>query len=301
MKKLTLILIVFLLIGCQKQDDSKVIIAEQYGLAYAPIQVMKARGTLEALVDEEVKWVKLANTAAIREALLANRLDIGFLGIPPFILGYDNAVDWKIFSGLCEAPLGLMSNKVLTLESIQSSDRIALPQPGSIQHILLAMAAERTFGEADYFDKQLITMKHPDGMQALYSDNEVTLHFTSPPYIFEEAAAGMHQVIDSETCMGEAFTFIVGVTTPEFYEKTDLYDAFNQALEETLIFIKENPEETIALLMPYYQYDQETLSTYVYESGMSYTSDIKGVQTFIDFMYRNDYIKKTYEAKELIW
>lgn len=297
-KLLILLLMVLMMVGCR--DSKEIIIAEQYGLAYAPIQVMKARGTLEAQVDQEVKWVKMANTTALREALLAGQLDVGFLGIPPFIISYDNDVEWKMFTGLSEAPLGLMSRDIKDLESISKEDRIALPQPGSIQHILLAMAAEKTFGDAKYFDEQLVTMKHPDGMQALMAGGDITLHYTSPPFIFEEEKTGMHTVIDSETCMGEPFTFIVGVTTEDF-EGSSAYKAFNEALTETIAFMYEYPEATLEILKTYYDYDEETLRDYVYNRGIVYTQEIKGVEGFVDFMYRNDYIKNSYEKEDLTW
>lgn len=45
-------------------------------------------------------------------------------------------------------PLGLQTNaeNIKSLKDIKPTDRIALPAPGSIQHILLAMAAEKNWG-----------------------------------------------------------------------------------------------------------------------------------------------------------
>ena len=54
----------------QHQSSNELVIAEQYGLAYAPLQVMRAEGFLEAeLPDYEIEWSRLGNTAAIREAI----------------------------------------------------------------------------------------------------------------------------------------------------------------------------------------------------------------------------------------
>jgi len=45
---LIILLMTIMLSGCRKKDTSPVItIAEQYGLAYAPLQVMKEKGFLE--------------------------------------------------------------------------------------------------------------------------------------------------------------------------------------------------------------------------------------------------------------
>lgn len=301
-KKIILLLIVVLSVtGCQKKDDKVLIIAEQYGLAYAPLQVMKLNKTLEeGLVDYEIKWVKLPNTTAIREAITAGQLDIGFLGIPPFIIGYDKGIPWKMFTGLSQAPLGLMGREDLKFENIKEG-RIALPQPGSIQHILLAMAAERYFSDAKYFDDSLVTLSHPDGMQALLKGREVDYHFTSPPYIFEEKTQGFHEIISGQACMEAPFTFIVGVSTEDFFNDKKAYDGFMTALDASLQFMANQPEETLELLMGVYDYDLKTLGTYLYDSEIIFDKDILGVYKFVDFMYRNDYIDALYEKDELIW
>jgi len=302
MKKWLLILLMLTLVGCG-QEEKTIIIAEQYGLAYAPIQVMKEKGFLDSkLADHTIEWVKFGNTTAIREAMVADRLDVGFLGIPPFIMGSDKGMDWRIFTGLSRAPLGLMGKESIeSLKDIQADERIALPQPGSIQHILLSMAAERELNDATYFDDQLVTMKHPDGMQVLLTGNDIDYHFTSPPYLFEEKNQGMTEIISGETCFGDEFTFIVGITTPDFHEDEAAYQALNEALLETLEFMKESPEETLDILENYYDFDRETLETYVYDSGIVYETEVKGVETFVEFMFRNGYIEKQIEEDDLLW
>ncbi|MDM8533619.1 ABC transporter substrate-binding protein [Clostridiaceae bacterium HSG29] len=196
MKKGLIILVIILTLllssSCSKKEEitsKDLIIADQFGLAYAPVQIMKEKGYLnDELKDYEITWVKLGNAAAIREALIADKLDVGFMGIPPFIIGADKGTDWKIFSGLSRSPLGLVSSdeRIKTINDIEESDRIVLPQPGSIQHMLLKMAAENSFNDSSIFDKQLITMNHSDGMNALLSESDVNLHFTSPPYLIHK-------------------------------------------------------------------------------------------------------------------
>jgi NitT/TauT family transport system substrate-binding protein len=125
-KKLAIAVILFLLAlgiitGCAASektketstaDEKRVIkIAEQYGLAYAPIAIMKEKKMLEEKDESlSVQWKTLSNTAAIREAMLVDDLDIGFMGIPPFMIAYNNKMDWKIFTGLSSSPLGLVVN-----------------------------------------------------------------------------------------------------------------------------------------------------------------------------------------------
>lgn len=301
---LVIAIISTMLLSCNK-EDKQLVIAEQFGLAYAPVQIMKEKGFLsEKLNGYEIEWVKLGNTTAIREAMIADKLDVGFIGVPPFLIGYDNEMEWGIFSGLSSSPLGLVSSdsSIKSLADIKATDRIVLPQPGSIQHILLSMASEKEFSNASKFDEQLVTMKHPDGMTTLLSDNEVNLHFTSPPYLFEELKDDSTSlVISGDECFGGDFTFIVGITSKELRENEKLYSHLQVALQEAIDFINNNKEESIEILSNYYDYDKEVLIDYIYNQNIKYTTEVNGLTNFIDFMHRNGYIDNIYNETDLKW
>ncbi len=293
-----------LLAGCQSASDEtgqmNLKIAKQFGLAYAPLTIMESQDLLKKHApDLTVEWVQLANTAAIREAILSDELDVGFMGIPPFLIGADNGMGWKIFTGLSRAPLGLMTSnpEVQSLSDISETDRIALPQPGSIQHILLSMAAKRELGSAVYFDNQLVSMKHPDGVQMLMSDSEITMHFTSPPYIFTEKEGGMHEVISGDEAFGSPFTFIVGAMRDGMESSPEVIEAVRLALSDAMAFIEEHPEETLDILSQQYGIEKEKLRSYIYVNDMVYTPEVEGLETFIDFMVDEAYL--TEGIKEL--
>ena len=304
----SLLMIGLLLSGCSAEEDKakEVVIAEQYGLAYAPLVVMRELKFLEAELDENytVRWEKLGNTAAIREAMLSDHLDIGFMGIPPFLIGVDQGMEWRIMSGLTVSPLGLMTNDptITTLEALKDQGKIALPQPGSIQHILLAMAAEENFGDAKYFDHQLISMKHPEGYQTLMTSDEVVAHFTSPPYIFQEQEEGtLYQLLSGEEAFGGEFSFIVGVCGEEFRSDEVAYKAFQEALKASISYMKSHEEASIELLSTYYELSEAVTRDYIYEHGISYDMEVHGLDTFSSFMYGTDYIKSSYEEEGLLW
>ena len=285
---------------------SVLVISEQYGLAYAPLQIMRLKGFLEEeLPDYRISWERLGNTAAIREAMLAGRIDIGFMGIPPFLIGFDRGMKWKIFTGLSEAPLGLVTWKddIDSLRDFSPGDRIALPQPGSIQHILLAMACERELGRADALDDILVTMNHPDGMQALLNRREVSAHFTSPPYLMEELSApDMRQVVTGTEAMGDRFTFIVGVAVDRVLrEEPAAVDALRRALERSKGFMRDSQDETIDILSEEYGIDPEQLRTYLRWEGLIYSSTIRGLERFIDFMHDQSYLNNSFEEQEVLY
>ncbi|MFW6229446.1 MAG: ABC transporter substrate-binding protein [Halanaerobium sp.] len=315
MKKYIIIIIIlsislFIISGCENnsQDSKqKITIAEQYGLAYAPVQLVKELQFLEELnPDLEVEWKQLSNTTSIRESMLAGEVDIAFMAVPPFLIARDRGMDWKIISGLSESPLALMTNQedINSLADFKAEDRIALPQPGSIQHILLSMAAQQKFGEADKFDDQLLTMSHPDAMNALLAGKEVTAHFASPPYLFlESREEGIKNILSASEAFGGDFTFIIGVSTDQFYERQpENYSYFLEALSKAIEFIDEDPAETAAILADNYDLSETEMQEYLNWPEMKFTSEIRGLEKFITFMAAEGYLENNnYSYSELVF
>ncbi|MEL7564131.1 MAG: ABC transporter substrate-binding protein [Dehalobacterium sp.] len=315
MKKIICLIMLFLLLcfsGCASDSDNKsksgqITIAQQFGLAYAPLQVMQELKLLEKKApDLTVSWVQLGNTAAIREGMLAGNVDVGFMAIPPFLIGWDKGMEWKIMSGLSSCPVGLVTKeeRIKSLSDFSSDDRIVLPQPGSVQHILLSMACEKELGDAHKLDNILVTMNHADGMNAFISQKEITAHFTSPPYLFKELEmAEMNQVIRGEEVLGSDFSFIVGASTKKYHDtEKETYLLFCQSLEEAIEFINKHPEETAELLEGVYGIPQKELVKYLTWEGMEFTTQIKGINEFAVFMQENGFISRIPEKSgDVIW
>ena len=213
--------------ACGTKEKKTLTIAEQFGIAYAPIQVMKDEGILEtALPDVTIEWVQLGGPTAIREGMLAGDIDIGFMGIGPMLLGVDTGMDWKTFSALSANEVSFITNRedITSLADVGAEDRIAVISPGCTQHVLLCMAAEQQFGDPAKFDQQLVSLSHPDAMSAMLAGGEIVLHITTPPYADLEQQNGMHKILTGQEVMGGPFSFICGVA------KTSLYSDHREAV-----------------------------------------------------------------------
>ena len=305
-----LILLAAMLSSCSKSEKNTLTVADQFGLAYAPLQIMKEKDFLREELDKqglsstEIIWKTMGNTTAMREAMISGDLDIGFVGIPPFLIGYDNAMDWKIIAGLSESPAALISldESIQSLDDVDSKTRIILPQPGSIQHILLAMYSQSKYGDAKKFDNLLVAMSHPDGVSAISADKDNQLHFTTPPFMQKELDMdGGHTVLDAQTCFGGEFTFIVGICPQRVYDDRKAYEAFIAALERSMEFMDKNPEEARSILASAYEYSREDLNRYLSDPQMKFTSSVKGADRFIKFMYENGMIKNNIDEKDIFW
>ncbi len=305
------LLISFIAVGCAQDkstaDGAGIDIAEQYGLAYAPLQIARELKLIEKnMPGVQVNWKQLGNTAAIREAMLANEVDAGFMAIPPFLIGWDKGMDWRIACGLSSSPVGLVTNKegIKSIKDFTEKDRIALPQPGSVQHILLSMACERELGDPKKLDNLLVTLAHPDGMNALLSKQDITAHFTTPPYLMKELETpGMHEILNGRQAVGGDFTFIVGVTTKKFHDSNPkAYEALLKAMEEAIEFMSNNREEALKILSEQYGMSMEEIEKNLSIEGTGYSTSVRGIDAFAGFMERIGYISKAPKnTEEVVW
>lgn len=276
---------------------TKVTIANQFGLAYAPVQIMKEKNLMEKyLPGAQVEWVQLGTGPNIRDLMVTGQVDIGFMGISPFLIGWDKGAQWKIAVASGSQPLALVTYKdnVKTIKDFTSTDKIATPAIASIQQMLLSMAAEKELGNPRALDNQMISLTHPDAATSLLAKKDVTAHFSSPPYLFQELAApGMHQVLDGEDAYGGEFTFIFGVATNKFHDtQPPAYAAFIAAFNEAVSFINNHPQEAAAILAPVNNMSEaDTYKSLTWE-GTNYCSTPAGIIGLAEFMKSTGYISK---------
>jgi NitT/TauT family transport system substrate-binding protein len=238
----------------------------------------------------------LGSGGAINEAFIAGEIDVAVMGIPPFLIGWDKGIPWRVASGMCIMPLSLQTYNadINSLTDFGPNDKIAYPAPGSIQHILLSMAAEKQLGSPTALDDIGVAMSHPDAAAALMNQKDITGHFTSPPYNFQELSQeGIHTVVDGTEAFGSEFTFLVAVASQDLYDNNpQAYAAFVMGIAEASDYINQHPTEAAAILAPSFGLDEETTLKYLTWPGMDYVTTPLGLMGFSDFMLNAGYIGK---------
>lgn len=305
-KRLALILpllaVLMLFAACGPKPKTTLTIAEQFGIAYAPVQVMKDEGILEAaLPDVTIEWVQLGGPTAIREGMLAGNIDIGFVGIGPMLLGVDTGMTWKTFTALSANEVSFITNRddIQSLADIGPDDRIAVISPGCTQHVLLCMAADQQFGDPEKFDRQLVSLSHPDAMSAMLAGGEIVLHITTPPYADLELQNGMHKILTGQDVMGGSFTFICGVADTGLYDDhREIYDAVQQSLWAAMDRINSDLEAAAETLSPVYGVDAAMLYGMMSYNGTIYQKTLTGIEKFAAAMVDMGLISHVPTAEE---
>ena len=245
-------------------ETNEVRIAQQFGISYLPLIVMKEQHLVEQAVAEAglpsptVTWDQFSGAAAMNDALISGNLDIATAGVGPMIIVWARTRGSLKMSGI--AALGAMPNllttsnpNIKTLADFTDKDRIALPAVKiGAQAVMLQMAAEQAFGpgQQNKLDDITVSMAHPDAAAALLGGNsEIDAHFTSPPFSNQELAnPKIHKVLSNYDQMGGPATFNVLYAADKFHAANPkTYGALLVALDRAMAVIKADPTAAAAL------------------------------------------------------
>jgi NitT/TauT family transport system substrate-binding protein len=238
-------------------------IAKQFGISYLPLTLMEEKKLFEAHaarlgLDVKTEWVQLTGGAPVNEALISGSVDFVSGGVGPLLSIWGKTRENYAVKGVAALnamPLYLttINPKVKSIRDFTDSDRIALPAVRvSIQAITLQMAAETAFGpgQQNRLDPLTVSLSHPDGLAQLLSGrSEITAHFTSAPFMYQELAdPRVRKILDSYDVLGGPHTFNLVWTTTKFHDANrKLVEAFIGALDEAMKSIARDPAEAAAI------------------------------------------------------
>ncbi|MFQ6023339.1 MAG: ABC transporter substrate-binding protein [Acidiferrobacterales bacterium] len=239
------------------KETQVVRIAQQYGVAYLPMMIMRQHRLIEKhttmarLGNVRVVWNLYPSGKVMNDALRAGLLDIASGGVVPLLRLWDETRERAAVKGvaaLSSMPLYLNTRNpnVKTIKDFTDDDRIALPAvKKSIQAVILQMAAEQVFGQENYakLDKLTVSMAHPNAREALLAGkSNITAHLTSPPFQYQELSdPNINRVLSSYDVLGGPATFTVMWTRSQFRAANPkTFDTIYGALKEAMTILKKD-------------------------------------------------------------
>ncbi|MBC3777121.1 ABC transporter substrate-binding protein [Pseudomonas sp. SWRI99] len=236
------------------QAEGKISIAQQFGIGYLILDVVRDQQLIEKHgkaqgLDIKVDWNSISGATAMNEALLTGALDVVSAGVPPMLTVWDRTrgkQNVKAIAALGSMPNYLLTNNpnIKTLKDFSDKDRIAVPAAGvGFQSRTLQIETAKQFGDDQFkkFDNISVSLPHPDATAALIAGgSEVNSHFSSPPFQYQALQnPNVHKVLSSYDVLGGPGTFNVLYTTERFHdENPKTYKAFYDALAEAEQIIK---------------------------------------------------------------
>lgn len=291
------------------EAEGTIRIAEQYGLGYLPLHVIRQHGLIEKHgkaegVEISVEWVKLSGGAAMNDALLSGSIDLGSAGVGPLLTIWDRTkgnANVRAIAALNSMPLFLTTTNpaVKSLKDFTDKDKIALPAPKvGIQARILQMAAEQAFGEGKYdaLDKLTVALPHPDATAALLAgSSDVTANLGSPPFQYQQLEnPKIHKVLSSYDVFGGPHTFNLIWTRENFRSgNPKTYKAFLGALEEAMTSIAADPKAAADIYQAQNKgsLDRALLDRLLADPEIKFTTRPEGLEKFGAFMFKVGAIK----------
>lgn len=281
--------------------DGSMTIAYQPGIGYAQLLIMKQEGWLEEdLPETEISWQQLSSGSAIRDGMLAGDIQVGSGGVGPFLVGYDAGVDWKLLSALNEMDLWLMvaDERYQSLEDFED-DSIAMPAPDSIQAVVLRRGAQEQLGDATALDNNIVSLAHPDGLQALLS-GQIAGHLTSPPFQFQEQDEGARPILKSFDLFGPHTFNSVFVRQGYHDDNPETVEALYSNIQEATELIESDPDRAAEILSEESEggTSAEEFRRFMTEEGVAYTTQPNGFIEFAEFMQQSGLIEEVPGSQE---
>jgi NitT/TauT family transport system substrate-binding protein len=291
--------------GAARAEATEVRIAEQFGIGYLPLQMMRDKGLLEkhaqrlGVGDIKVSWSRFASGAAMNDALLSGNLDFASGGVGPLLTIWDKTkgnLDVRGVAAINSMPLYLVTRNpnVKSIRDLTEQDKIALPAVKvSIQARTLQMAAEKAFGAGKHeaLDKLTVSMRHPDGVAAMLSGKgEITAHLSAPPFqqqLLQDAS--MRRILSSYDVLGGKSTFNTIWTTSKFRgDNPKTYQAFVAALKESMQLINADKSGASDVFMSVTKskLDPAFVRKIVMDEENEFTLTPRNTTKYAEFMHR---------------
>ena len=144
-----------------RAEQSEVIVAQQYGVAFLPLMVMERDKLLEkhakaaGLGEINANWVKVAGPSVMNDGVVSGAIQFIAVGAPSLITLWEKTRDSVGVKGVCAMTtyplyLNVRNPAVKSIKDFTDKDRIAVPSVKvSTQAIMLQMAAAKEFGDAN--------------------------------------------------------------------------------------------------------------------------------------------------------
>ncbi|MBP1143630.1 NitT/TauT family transport system substrate-binding protein [Pseudomonas sp. PvP027] len=290
------------------QAEGEIRIAEQFGIVYLLLNVVRDQQLIEKHgkedgLDIKVDWTQLSGGSAVNDALLSGSIDIAGAGVGPLLTIWDRTKgrqNVKAVASLGNFPYYLVSNNpnVKTIADFTEKDRIAVPAVSvSVQSRYLQLAAARLWGDKEYarLDKYTLSLPHPDAAASLIAGGtELTGHFSNPPYQDQELNnPNVHVVLNTYDLLGPNSPTVLFATEQFREENPKTYKAFIDALAEAEAFVSKDigAAADIYLRVTKAKIDRAELLKIIDQPQFQFTITPKNTYPLAEFLYRVGAIK----------
>lgn len=311
---LVLICSLFILVGCSKKEskDLKVRIGYFPNITHAQAILGKENGFKAALAGTNVELKQFNAGSSEIEALLAEEIDIGYIGPGPAINGFVKSKgQLQIIAGVCDGGAIIISRNDVEVKNIKelSGKKVAVPQFGNTQHVVLKelLEANGLKETTKGGTVEIVQADNPD-IKALFDRKIIDAAFVPEPWgsrLVEEVKAKIVMEYDKVWRDGKyPVTVLIGRTEfikehPEIVEKfIRQHVELTEEIKSDIGFAKKNINNEIKKVTG------KSLSSGIMDSSfkrllITNNVDKKAIKEMTDFMKKLDIIKDNKSIEDI--
>ncbi len=281
---LTLILVIPLFSGlnCAPAAAATVRIGYLLGdLHHLPFFVAQDRGFFK---DEGVN-VQIVGPfdagPAEMDALAANQLDMGYVGIAPAVLAAARKIDLSIIAGVNLEGSALVTENDINSVADLKLKKVATPAPGSIQYVMLGMLLSKnsmSFSDLELFPG---TIKPPDMPQSLQT-GRISGYFVWEPFVAKSLVGGYGKALVDSKDIWPGHPCCVVVTRNDFaLNNNSVVASVISAHRKAVQFIADNPAEAKAIARKWTNLDAAVIDNAFTRVKYTYALSKDDVKRFV--------------------
>jgi len=293
----TIVLITTNLTGCNLKEKDRVVRIAQTGVyVSATAQIMQEKGILEKYLPDKVQieWNQISTGPDLRDAIISEKIDIADFSLMTYILAYENNLPLTLLSFSGSTPINIYSNDdtINKMNEFTDYSKIAITNKSTNLHIAFLAYCKENLENAMRYDNCLSPIPAADAIASLQTSKDYNgCVFSFPMMIKAEKVEGLKLIADMTEVIQDYSIGDVFVVHSDYMDKNrDIVEAFLSAQDETLQFIKENPEETAQILASLYGIESEEVSQVL--TSMPPTKEVIGYNKQAKLMYEAGILTK---------
>jgi ABC-type nitrate/sulfonate/bicarbonate transport system substrate-binding protein len=270
--------------------DKVLCVNDSGSYASAVTAVIRVNNLLDKYLpgDVKVEWSNVRSAADIRDAIVANKVDVGSFAGANFISAIDNGLPLTLLANALYAPTKLYSNNtaITSIDDIDADTVITLKGIGANPHFLFLAYCKERLGDAEKLSQNLTPMADNDVLTSLASSKDIDCAVLSFPHTAKAEALGTLTVLadfnQTANDYGVGGSYLIA--NSDFCSKNPtLVDAFLSAYADAVEMMRSKPNETSQQLAQEYDIDAKL----VYDAMLSAPAriEVAGYDKLASFMY----------------
>lgn len=230
-----------------------VVFADQTGPGHLVTVVIKERKLLaEKFPATKFDWRIVTSGAVVRDGMMAGQIHIGIYAPPPFLVGLDKGLKWKIIAGAAtyDQWLVVKDPKLKSLKDFKAAGPMQIGVAGldSFPAMVVRKAAKKELGNTAALDTNLLVMPPPQAIQLVLS-GQLGGALVPPVHSVRAVDGGARVILRGNDVFSGPVTNNFYVMTEKFYaDHPDFARAFHDAVVAAIRFIAQNPDEAYRML-----------------------------------------------------